>query len=209
MFIILDMSKEEQDNEILTERRMLIGGAGLLASGLFGAGSWSAKSLYDESVWKDEQRDPVIEEFLGSLRNFESDKFNTAPEGVAVNGYNTSLDNRGLELRVDTPNLIEDVARNVDVEDNSALYELEISPDDAKTLFLTEDYLEDGRELFGEYARHFKDLEELDQIRLKYRNNVDPYNTVGFEFEVQTDEIGDNPEDQYEELVSNHLEESY
>lgn len=195
----------EEGGEILTEKRKFIGAIGTLVVGGAGTLKWASDSVDERDEWKAETLYPQINDFLGELENTNYDKIDTSPEGVDIGTYVTGWDGEGLELKFETPHLLEDMAGKVD--NKREFYE---DPTVAKDVAIEQlssgEYFKEGADLFGIIADNFGEVPELEEVTVSYTTDKDDIHSTGLEYSFSTDEIGDNPVQQYRDSIVDRLE---
>jgi len=196
---------EQEEGKILTERRKVFGGIGVVLTGAAGMLKWANDRVDERDEWKEETLHPQVDTFLGELLTTEYDKIDTTPEGVDIDTYGTGWDGRGLKLEFETPHLLEDMAGNVDHK--REFYEDPTVAEDVAIEQLADgEYLEEGADLFGIISDNFGDIPELDEVTVNYTTDKDDIHSTGLEYSFSIDEVGDNPEQQYRETIVERLE---
>jgi len=195
----------EEDGKILTDKRMVLGGVGTVLAGLGGGLKWANDRIDERDEWKEETLYPQVNEFLAELETIEYDKIDTTPGGVDIDTYVTGWDGKGLELKFETPKLLEDMAGKV--EDKREFYkDPTVAEDIAIEQLADGEYLDEGADLFGVIKDNFGDLPDLEEVTVHYTTDEDNINSTGLEYSFSTDEVGDNPEQQYRESIVGRLE---
>lgn len=195
----------KEDGKILTERRKMFGAIGTLVVGGAGTLKWTSDSVDERDEWKTEILYPQINDFLGQLETTDYDKIDTTPEGVDIGTYVTGWDGKGLELEFETPHLLEDMAGKV--ENKREFYEdPKVAEDVAIEQLSSGEYFEEGADLFGIIADNFGEVPELEEVTVSYTTDKDDIHSTGLEYSFSTDEIGDNPVQQYRDSIVDRLE---
>lgn len=195
----------EEDGKILTDKRMVLGGVGTVLAGLGGGLKWANDRIDERDEWKEETLYPQVNEFLAELETIEYDKIDTTPGGVDIDTYVTGWDGKGLELKFETPKLLEDMAGKV--EDKREFYkDPTVAEDIAIEQLADGEYLDECADLFGVITDNFGDLPDLEEVTVHYTTDKDDIHSTGLEYSFSTDEVSDNPEQQYRESIVERLE---